>query len=94
MTIKYSNCINITLLDSVYIMMLHESTKEESSRSHEMSLSAPSCLMKPFDMVFRAYFFCVSGSLREMAGAPTNPAPRNHFRVSNHQAATAQMGTR
>ena len=34
--------------------------------------------------------------LREMGGAPRNPAPRSTFRrgLSNHQAATAQMGTR
>ena len=32
-------------------------------------------------------------SMREMGGAPRNPAPRNHFwcGLSNHQAATAQM---
>ena len=31
--------------------------------------------------------------LREMGGAPRNPAPRNHFwcGLSSHQTATAQM---
>ena len=35
------------------------------------------------------------GALREMGGAPRNLAPRNHFwcGLSNHQAATAYMGT-
>ena len=35
-------------------------------------------------------------AVREMGGAPRNPAPRNHSfwrRLSNHQAATPQMGT-
>ena len=34
-------------------------------------------------------------TVREMGGAPRNPAPRNHLLcgLSNHQAATAQMGT-
>ena len=35
------------------------------------------------------------GQVGEMGGAPGNPVPRNHFwcGLSNHQAATAQMGT-
>ena len=33
------------------------------------------------------------GALREMGGAPRNPAPRKWCGLSNNQAATAQMGT-
>jgi len=52
-------------------------TMERSSRSQEMSLSAPSCLMKPFDMVFRAYFIFVSGSWTKVT-CPQPPRPRGH----------------